>query len=283
MSCNRQSNQVRQASRAAGVSGLSSQMSNITGGMVDKATAVIDQTGRTAAPLAKTVLGVIAPANASTARKQAALARSGLRAAQGLALAGLGLKMATRAPGKILPVYYTTRRVIQASEGVTGALGTGLAALSQTDKAGTALREKRSLLFFKSKQPVSLWKSRLTPLLNRRNVMASGQIETNEGVMFTLRGTTWHRGTVTFETEQGRRTITQLQSLQYPQNQHFFDRQISDQHAVDLAAGQVKPETIPGFAGRVSKTEALCPAWAGVKKAMILTHLNWSLAREVTL
>ena len=83
------------------------------------------------------------------------------------------------------------------------------------------------------------------------------------------------RGTVTFDVDQNKRTITHLQSLSYPAEHYYFDRRLSNQQAVALAGGQSKPETIPGFIGRISKTEMLCPAWAGTKKALILAQLHW--------
>jgi hypothetical protein len=44
---------------------------------------------------------------------------------------------------------------------------------------------------------------------------------------------------------------------------------------VGLAGGQLEPETVAGFVGQVSPTEALCPAWAESKRALILARLYW--------
>jgi prenyltransferase beta subunit len=74
---------------------------------------------------------------------------------------------------------------------------------------------------------------------------------------------------------QNKRTITHLQSLSYPAEHYYFDRRLSNRQAVALAGGQSEPETMPGFTGRVSKAEMLCPAWAGAKRALILAQLHW--------
>ncbi len=42
-----------------------------------------------------------------------------------------------------------------------------------------------------------------------------------------------------------------------------------------VASGTIKPESIPGFVGQVSKTEALAPTWAQAKSGLIKMRLYW--------
>jgi hypothetical protein len=161
------------------------------------------------------------------------------------------------------------------SEAVTGKIGMATATLSETGPAGAVTTERRRFLFFKSKQTVELNRSGLTGWLNRQNVIGRRELSASNGLLFTTGGKSWHRGTVTFTVGQNKRTITHLQSLSYPAEHYYFDRRLSNQQAVTLASGQTQPEAIPGFAGRVSKAEMLCPAWAGTKRALILARLHW--------
>ena len=50
----------------------------------------------------------------------------------------------------------------------------------------------------------------------------------------------------------------------------------TNQKALALAGGQNNAEAIPGYEGRISQTEMLCPAWAGTKRALILARLHWN-------
>lgn len=164
---------------------------------------------------------------------------------------------------------------VKLSEVATGTVGTAVATLSETDKVDTVTVERRRFLIFKSKQAVTLRRSSLTNWLNRRDVIGRRQILKSDGLVFTTGGKSWHQGTISFKMGQGRRTITHLQSLSYPAENYYFDRPLANQQATALAAGQAKAETIPGYVGRVSKVETLCPSWAGTKKVLILARLHW--------
>jgi hypothetical protein len=155
-------------------------------------------------------------------------------------------------------------------------VGTGVARLSETGLAGAVAGEKRFLFFFKSKTSTRLWKSSLTPLLNRREVIGSRLMSANRGVMFRAKGKTWHRGTVSFQVGPQKRTITHLQGLSYPGEHYYFDRSVSNARAVGIATGKLQPQTVPGYVGQISKSESLCPAWAGAKRALLLARLHWS-------
>ena len=93
--------------------------------------------------------------------------------------------------------------------------------------------------------------------------------------MFRIGAKMWHRGTLVVKTGQGERTITHLQSLSLPNSHYYFNRPLADEQAVGLAAGQIDPATIPGYVGRVSPVEALCPIWNDTKHALIKTQLYW--------
>jgi hypothetical protein len=96
-------------------------------------------------------------------------------------------------------------------------------------------------------------------------------------MMFELGGKTWHRGTLVLKTNQGERTITHLQSLALPAAHYYYNRRLSDNEAVGIVSGQkgFEPKALPGYAGQVSEVEALCPAWADLKRGLIQAHLRW--------
>jgi len=264
VSCERASRQAGQAATAAGLSDANSRSGYTAGALLGAATRALDRLGQTTAPAAALALRVVEPTDPQAAKKRAAVGR----------IAGLALAVGTRAAG-LAPVLGKLKLAARVSEVVTSKVGTAVAALSQTGSAGSVVIERRRFLFFKSKQTVALQRSALTGWLNRQDVVGSRQVTANNGATFTVDGKSWHRGTVTFGVGPRQRTVTHLQSLSYPGEHYYFDRSLSNQQAVSLAAGQAKPETLPGFVGRVSQVESLCPAWAGVKRALILAQLHW--------
>lgn len=151
--------------------------------------------------------------------------------------------------------------------------GTGLGRLSRSDDSEV---ERRVFFPNSSRQPVSLWPSRLTPLFNRADAGAS-LVKNSDGMMFEVGGKTWHRGTLTHQTGQGERTLTHLQSLSLPSSHYYFDRPLTDHETVGLVSGQkgFEPKQLPGYAGQVSEVDSLCPAWASFKHSLIQTHLRW--------
>jgi hypothetical protein len=164
----------------------------------------------------------------------------------------------------------------------TGLVGALAGRISRTDLAGTVVREKRTLLFFKGKEAVNVWKSSLTDFLNRADLLGSHAlgkgVYASDGVMFETGGATWHRGTSIVDVPgQGPRTITHLQSLNVPASHYYFDRRLDDEQAVGIVTRQkgFEPEKLPGYVGHVTPTEALCPGWAGAKHAMIKSVLYW--------
>lgn len=267
MSCQRASNQVSgQAGLATGLTRLSGSLSYSSGLIA----AGVDRLGQAVAPGAGAALKLMDPPDSRTRRQKAVLVGT---------LAGLALRQGPgrllKLGGQALPVVRTVQRATAVSERLTGTLGSVAGSLSRTDPAGQVSQEKRVLFFFKAKPEVSLWRSRLTPLLNRYDRLGSAQPRHSEGLLFETKGLTWHQGTQTLTMGGGSRTVSHLQSLSYPARHLYFDRPLSQAQAVGLAGEQLQPSDIPGFVGRISRTESLCPAWAEVKKAMILTRLHW--------
>ena len=170
-----------------------------------------------------------------------------------------------QAGSKSLPVHQVERRLADRGGGL----------------AGTVVQDKRQLLFFKGKEAVNLWKSSLTRRLNRADLLGSHRLTgdgvyASDGVMFETRGgRTWHRGTSVVSTSAGQRTITHLQSLNLPAQHYYFNSRIGDEQAVGIATGRIDPRKVPGFVGGISPGEALCPGWAGAKRAMINSVLYW--------
>jgi hypothetical protein len=172
------------------------------------------------------------------------------------------------------------RRARNAVLGAVSATIAGrLAEATRVAETGTVtLRKHRFFLPESQEQVAAVWKSHLTGMLNRLDVIGSiksKNIAKSEGLMIKMKDKTWHRGTVVVKMPAGKRTISHLQSLKTPAEHHFFERKISGEQAAGIAGGQVEPEAVPGYVGSISEKESLSPAWAHAKRAMILTRLHW--------
>jgi len=269
VSCQSAGNRAGRAGRAAGISSLSHRLGYLSGLMARQVEAAAHQAGQAVVSTTAPVLELVAPSE-----KQAMVGRTATGVMAGARLLA-ALSGRTGALGRFFPLWQKVRLVARASELASGAVGSGLAELSRQKAAGQVVVEKRALVFFKAKTPVTVWRSALTPLLNSRERLGRPTLTRNEGVMFRWGQQSWHRGTISFETPQGERTITHLQTLSTPARHYYFDRPLTDTQAVDLAAGARRPERLPGFAGQISRTESLAPAWAGVKHSIILARLHW--------
>jgi hypothetical protein len=246
--------------------------------------------GQKAAPLTAMAVNVIKPKDRHT--RQAVGAMVGVTAATAVVLAAAGAgdsrqvkrgvraiaaagQMALRA---LMPQGYMALKLVQATHRLTGALGSGVGALSKTGQVGEVRQEKRRLLFFKKQVPVTLWTSSLTPWLNRRDMISTvgaKNIASSRGLMFATGGQTWHQGTTVVKLPAGKRTITHLQSLSLPAHHYYFSRPLTREQAVGLASGRFEPIDLPGFVGQVSPVESLCPAWAQSKQLLLKAHLHW--------
>jgi hypothetical protein len=169
-------------------------------------------------------------------------------------------------------------------EAGTRVVGTRLAEATRTQDGGTLIQTKRRFLFLKSQKEVPLWKSRLTNLLNRNDVIGgafdSSHVVSSEGLMIKIDGVTWHRGTTVIRMPEGRRTIAHLQTLKMPATHYYFDRPLSDEQAFEIADNKLNPETVPGYIGMISKSESLMPLWSKTKALLILTRLHWPPKRK---
>lgn len=300
MSCDRNSNRAGQAAGAAGVPKTSSKLSNVTGAIMnqirqagDSALAAridtaIDYGGRMMAPGAALVTGAFKVAGAPETKKLAGVAGGatlgymlvkdkpkGIRGDIGAAALG-GVRIAAM----LIPQVRLAAKVVKKIDMISSLAGDAAGFVSRQEDVGQVMQEKRTLLFFKSKTPVTLWKSSLTGLINRQDVVGTSRfsgknIASSEGVMFRAGGKTWHRGTTVVNMPGGRRTMTHLQGLSLPSSHYYFDRPVSDEQAVGVATGQVKPDIVPGFVGQVSSIESLCMGWAQAKHSLLRVRLHW--------
>ncbi len=285
MSCNGKEKTVAGgAAIAAGVTAQGSRIGHATGALLNQlrrgarqADVLADQAGRLTTP----VTAALTRRQSGPALKQAA-ATATAAAGQLPGRSGRVLKTAMSggvlAAAALLPPARAGLRIARVADGLTAAMGTAAAATTMTDTAGKVTRQQRRLIFFKSTRQVALWKSGLTGAINRRDVVGTldkDNVRASDGVMFETGGKTWHRGTTVVRMPAGERTITHLQSLNAMADHYYFDRPLSDEQAVDLARGQIKPETTRGYVGRVSPAESLCPALAAGKRLLFLARLHW--------
>lgn len=222
-------------------------------------------------PQRQQALGVVAGVIAGAYLKKPQVRRAVNQAAVG------GAKTAVSLATALFPPARVAVKVLKTVEWGSQVAGNVAGALSKTEETGQVMQEKRTLFFFKSQTPVTLWQSSLTPLLNRGDVPGTSRLTgqnicASEGVMFQTGGKTWHRGTTVLKMPDGERTITHLRSLAYPGHSYYFDRSVSDEEAVGLTTGKTEPGQVSGFVGQVSAIEGLAPAWAETKRAMILAQ-----------
>lgn len=302
LSCETNGNRAALAGTAAGLAKTGSKLSNVTGALLSRARQAsdsglagridrtIDYGGRLMAPAAALATGTFRVAGAAETKKLAGVAGgaavgymvlknkpSGMRRAVGdLAVGGV------RTAANAIPYLGTALKTIKKIERATSLAGDLAGYASRQEAAGQVMQDKRTLFFFKSQVPVTLWKSSLTGLINRQDVIGTSRfsgkyIASSEGVMFRSGGKTWHRGTTVVNLPGGPRTITHLQGLSLPSTHYYFDRPISAENAVGIATEKIEPERVPGYVGRVSATESLCPGWAQAKHALLRTRLHWPL------
>lgn len=294
MSCDSRPNTFSKlAGVPAGVSALSSKLSCTAGVVAAQADRVMNRAGQIEAEVGRVVLNLPGQVSAwagDPQRQQAVGVVAGITAGAYLKkpelrqavnqAAGRGAKTTLRLAAALFPPARTAVKVIKTVEWGSQVAGNVAGALSKTEETGRVMQEQRTLFFFKSQTPVTLWKSSLTPLLNRGDVpgpsrLTGQNIRASEGVMFQVGGKTWHRGTTVLKMPDGERTITHLSSLAYPGHSYYFNRSLSDEQTVGLVTGKIKPGEVPGFVGQVSPTEALAPAWAETKRALILAQIHF--------
>lgn len=209
-----------------------------------------------------------------------------LKPKRGTGFKGFVIRTALESAKMCLPVmrlFKVHRALMRRVQRDTMSVGNLMGALSRTESAGAVMVEKRKMFFFKSQEPVTLWNSRLTPVINQRELMGTNQFTgqsmvSGDGVMFKLNNNmTWHRGTTVVKTSNGeQRTITHLQGMAYPAPHYYFNRPITDEQAVGVAMGRVRPDTIPGFVGAVSAEESGVPVVAESRHFLIRSQIYWA-------
>jgi hypothetical protein len=185
----------------------------------------------------------------------------------GLGLLNLALKLA--------PHGRAIKTAVVVADGIGSVAALGVARASRTADAGEVVQERRRLGIFKKEEKIKFWRSGLTPLLNRSDLMTR-QAVSSQGVILAARGRAWHLGSSEVSTSHGPQTITHLQSLGVLGLQHYyFNRRLTRTEAAGIASGQVAADSVPGYAGQVSRVESLVPAWAHAKHTFIKTRLHW--------
>jgi hypothetical protein len=220
MSCQKNGNIGARAGTSAGIPKMNSQVSNVTGAMISRVQqagdsalaaridAAIDYGGRLMAPGAALATGTFTVAGASETKKVAGGVGG---AAVGYMLlkdkpagvkqqVGGAVKGGLRTAAKAIPAVGTALKVIKKVERVTTLAGDVAGFASRQGEVGQVMQDKRTLFFFKSQVPVTLWQSSLTGLINRQDVIGTSRfggknIASSEGVMFRTGGKTWHRAT----------------------------------------------------------------------------------------
>ncbi len=272
MSCQRSSNAAGRAATSVGLSELGSKMGYAYGAAAETATRGLDTAGKNVAlPLASLLLKISEPKGSVGAVQKSALKQ--LASGAGTMTVKAAIKSTLVITGANTALK-TANRVIGSAEKVTATGGNVVGALSETKRAGSVEVEKKGL-FRPSTHSVQLWRSRLTPLFNKYDVVGQRDVTSNTGVMFKAGGRSWHKGTTQFNEGQRKRTVTHLRSLSLPGDNYYFNRPVSHKSAVGIATGHIKAESLAGYVGKITKTEALCGVWIYAKRTAILSQMHW--------
>ncbi len=262
---------------------------NIATSMARASDALNNRAGAALAPASNRVLAAVDRPAVTAAKLAPALAMAAaatrwqVRASTGPdQMPAVGAAVTLRSPQELLQnvraVSGTTKK-LKSGMAVGAVAASTVAGLSLKEKSRELVQQRRSGLFFKSKVKVEFATSRLTGLLNRRDLAGSHRLGHNvvagDGELVSARGQSWHRGTVVFKTPGGTRTMTHLQSMRLPATHYYFDRALTDEEAAGIVSGQkgYQPQQMAGYVGEVSAMEGLAPAWAQSKRAMIRTRL----------
>ncbi len=260
MSCEQSSRWAALSAAGAGISRTGSKLAHTAGAYLTQINDISTRSLSTAAWLTGIAGPAARPRRMERLRKKAV--DRGLRAVAGVA-------------GLVDPTVGPVKKGVAVTRAATAALGSALAASSRTGDAGVVVQTKKRFFFFRKTEPVELWKSSLTRLLNRRDVLVEpNRVKSSAGVMFKLKDSAWHHGTLVVDSASGSRTMTHLQSLTVPAAHYFFGQQLTGEQAVSIAAGVTDPGTVPGYAGRVTAFESLSPAWSNAKQSLIKSYLH---------
>lgn len=297
MACERNIHRARLGAVAAGITATGSKIGSLAGQMADRmgqaADAAALRIGRVVALASNRVLETVDRPTTMAANLAPALITAALLTQTRVFTTGpnqatlpaVALAIRLREPESLARQVKNQGRVIKAlgnaalASTVVADLAT--AAAKQPGGERTLVQTKKRFLLGNRSVEIGLAKSRLTGLLNKRDLLigarhvvsSSGDVVTDPG------GHKWHRGTTVVKTPQGRRTITHVRFLGLPTTSYYFDRTLSEAEVAGLVSGQARPQRMAGYAGSIGAVETLAPGWAQTKRAMILTRLHWPTAR----
>lgn len=294
MSCDRNGTRVGDtAGAAAGVSPVTSKLSNAIGGMSGRvmaavrpaSAAVIGKLDRSA----QVVSTRIEPARAA-ARNRLTDAGQALSARVDAARGAVS-STAAAVSGKTLEVIdrdgllaRVARHPLRQAAGETllyahrTALATGLGlAATSGHPAGWAIAAAGAGALYaagrispdKEKGPLSVQQVP-GPRNSARDVPVYQDRKNPDRRVFSVKKVNW---VVSSETATGadgaHRAYTRLTGKNVPRAHYYFHGPLSDEQAVGIAAGKIKAHTLPGYAGSVTDREGLSPGWAMLKHSMI--------------
>lgn len=295
MSCDRNGTRVGDtASAAAGVSPVTSKLSNVIGLMSGKLMATVNP-ARSAVTsrlerTAQAVSSRIEPARAAVTGRLTGAAQAVTGRVDTAKVAATGVAQAASA--KTLDVIdrdglvaRAARHPLRQAAGETllyahrTALATGLGlAAGSGHPAGWAIAAAGVGGLYaagrvspdKEKGPLSVQQAPGARNSSRAVPVYQDRTNPNRRV-FSLKKVNW---VVSSETAAGTgRSYTRLTGKNVPRAHYYFRGPLSDEQAVGIAAGKIKAHTVPGYAGSVTDREGLSPGWAMLKHSMIRASL----------
>ena len=290
MSCDSNSNKVgKGAGLKAGLSALGGKFSHALGSMVDRSLLTGYRVGMKAAKVSDAVLNTIDRRGipAQVVREKAVKAAVAGATVKALGRQGIPEGTAEQTPMAAFAALGSSK-ALPLALAVTATRQTSAALASLASHAGREeqmglITQDRSVDLLgiplgTAREQVSVWRTKLTPALNALDLPNPFQregVRASDGVLFQTGGVTWHRGTMIVDTPRGERMICHLQNLALPPTHYYFSAHLSNDQAVGIAAGRVRPEQQPGYVGQVSQIESLTVGWAAAKHAMIRSCLYW--------
>jgi len=105
--------------------------------------------------------------------------------------------------------------------------------------------------------------------------LSGGRVTQADGFYFFESGRTWQCWHLETQVGDTPRALTALKSLSLPAREFYFDRPIEPQQAVDIAMGNLEPDTAPGFLGSVNELENATVSLGNLKRLFFAA--NWLL------
>jgi hypothetical protein len=297
MACERNIHRARSGAVAAGVTATGSKISSLAGQLAGRIGQAADVTalriGRAIAPASNRVLAAVDRPTTIAANLAPALATAALFTQTRVFATGpnrgtlpaVAVAVRLREPESLARQVKNHGRVVKslgnAALAATMLADLATAAAKQPGGERTLVQTTKRFLLGQRSVEIGLTKSRLTGLLNGRDLLIGARhvVSSTGDVVTDPGGHKWHRGTTVIKTPQGRRTITHVRSLGLPASSYYFDQSLSDAEVAGLVSCQARPQRMAGYVGSIGAVETLAPGWAQAKRAMILTRLHWPTAR----